>query len=179
MTEKTEQFTLMSEVDVMALGARINQSQFAKLLGVSKSRVCQLVKDGTIQLGTDGLLNPAVAARQYHGNVDPARARSRVMKLLANDTSELKNEIERLTKALADSKTELTDLETAFDYELEEQGVWIHRTSLLKKALLIFISEVAGRLPELALTPDPADALQTIWEDILQFDTVAPEFNDD
>ncbi len=173
MTEKTEQFTLMSEVDVMALGARINQSQFAKLLGVSKSRVCQLVKDGTIQLGTDGLLNPNVAARQYHNNTDPARARSRVMKLLANDTTEQKNKIEQLTKDLATIKAELADLDTAFDLELEEQVAWIKRANRFEKAIPIFISEIAGRLQYLAEISDPADALKIIWDDIFQFDTAA------
>ena len=82
---------------------RVTPAQFATMCSVSRQAVSKWIKKGWVTLGPDGLLDPAVATRQYLRNVDPARAKARILKDATATHAELRARIQSLEAAVADA----------------------------------------------------------------------------
>lgn len=82
---------------------RVTPARFATMCGVSRQAVSKWIKKGWVTLGPDGLLDPAVATRQYLRHVDPARAKARILKGATATHAELRARIQSLEAAVADA----------------------------------------------------------------------------
>lgn len=85
--------------DLVAM--RMRPAAFAAICCVSKQTVSQWIKRGTVTLGPDGMLDPAVATRQVLERTDPARLRARIFKQAASTLAELHTRIQQLEGELA------------------------------------------------------------------------------
>lgn len=75
-------------VEMLRAGARVNMAVFARLMGVSRQAASEWKRKGLVTLGPDGLVDPAVAARQLMRNADPTRLRAKVLRAAAGDTAQ-------------------------------------------------------------------------------------------
>lgn len=82
---------------------RVTPARFATMCNVSRQAVSKWIKKGWVTLGPDGLLDPAVATRQYLANVDPTRMQARILKSATATHSELRARIQSLEAAVADA----------------------------------------------------------------------------
>lgn len=82
---------------------RVTPARFATMCDVSRQAVSKWIKKGWVTLGPDGLLDPAVATKQYLRNVDPARAKARILKGATATHAELRARIQSLEAAVADA----------------------------------------------------------------------------
>lgn len=69
---------------------RVRPAVFARMCDVSKQCVSQWIRQGKITRGPDGLIDPALAARQVFERSDPTRLRARVFKNAMSTQDELK-----------------------------------------------------------------------------------------
>lgn len=89
-----DQAALLPDPD---LGLRVRQSDFARMVGVSRTSVTRWRQDGVIKVGPDGLLDPRQAARDVLNHIPPERLRAKVLRPLVNDQRELRRQIAELT----------------------------------------------------------------------------------
>lgn len=71
---------------------RVKQSEFARLVGVSRQTVSQWVKKGVIVPYPDGRFCPKEAARRVIGYTDPSRLRAKILRPLSDDVATLRKE---------------------------------------------------------------------------------------
>lgn len=82
---------------------RVTPARFATMCSVSRQAVSKWIKKGWVTLGPDGLLDPAVATRQYLNHVDPSRMQARILKGATATHAELRARIQSLEAAAADA----------------------------------------------------------------------------
>lgn len=167
------------------VGPRMRQTDFAKVMGVSKQTVSQWVKEGKIKLRADGLVDAEAAVRQLVRNLDPARLRARLLAPVVAELrearareAELLAKIAALQAQLARRRDELED-DADFD-RLAIDGLlaarWLFKLRVLTEldALAALpAADRAARLEDLddetidgreppSAAPTPADALETL-----------------
>lgn len=81
---------------------RVRPAVFARMCQVSKQCVSQWIKEGKITRGPDGLIDPAVAARQVFERTDPSRLRARVFKNAMSTQDQLKQRVRTLEQQIKD-----------------------------------------------------------------------------
>lgn len=85
----------------LAQGVRVQQADFARMIGVSRQTVSQWVKLGKIRsVYPDGRLDPARAAREVIKNTDPGKLRARLFKVAAEDAAALRTRAVDLQRQL-------------------------------------------------------------------------------
>ncbi|MEN1925171.1 hypothetical protein [Luteimonas qiangzhengi] len=82
---------------------RVTPARFATMCSVSRQAVSKWIKKGWVTLGPDGLLDPAIATRQYLDHVDPARMQARILKGATATHAELRARIQSLEAAAANA----------------------------------------------------------------------------
>lgn len=82
---------------------RVTPARLAAMCGITRQAVSKWIKNGWVTLGPDGLLDPAVATRQYLRHVDPARAKARILKSATVTHAEMRARIQSLEAAVADA----------------------------------------------------------------------------
>lgn len=137
---------------------RLNQSQFAKAVGVSKQAVSDWVKNGVVTLGADGLLDPVRASREVFEKTDPARLRARIFKTLARDSHQLiaqNRELRDQVRILsADCEQLRAGLEAATRHRMHSDEI-ADRLSAYQAAIL-------ENLLDLAVSEDPESWLDRL-----------------
>lgn len=81
---------------------RVRPAVFARMCQVSKQCVSQWIKEGKITRGPDGLIDPALAARQVFERTDPGRLRARVFKNAMSTQDQLKQRVRTLEQQIKD-----------------------------------------------------------------------------
>lgn len=118
------------------LKIRIQPSQFARALGVSKQSVSRWARDGWITLGADGRLDPTVAIGQLLRRCDPGRLRARWLRQAIGEVQDLRDN-------LADAEDRATTAEAALRDALASitgRDEWIasaERAAAIWKTLLV------------------------------------------
>lgn len=78
------------------LALRVSQSEFAKIMDVTRACVSKWVRDGKIKPGADGRFCPRHAAKSLLASTDPNKLRARVLKDAAADAQALRDDVARL-----------------------------------------------------------------------------------
>lgn len=88
---------------------RVSPARFAEICGVSRQSVSKWIKSGWVTIGPDGLLDPAVASRQYMDCVNPTKMRARVFKDTMATIPELRARIQSLEAEVAGMRQAVTN----------------------------------------------------------------------
>jgi transcriptional regulator with XRE-family HTH domain len=168
--------------DLDRVGPRMRQSDFARVMNVSKQTVSQWVKEGKITPRPDGLVDAEAAVRQLVRNLDPARLRVRLIAPVVAELrdarareAELLAKIAALQAQLARRRDELEDDadfdRLAIDGLLAARGLFKLRVLTELDALAALpAADRAARLEDLddetidgrERAPSSADALETL-----------------
>lgn len=104
------QSTLPGIPDAALLTIRLNQSEFANAIGVSKNAVSKWVKAGVFTVGVDGRFDPLKALRAVLLRRDARQFRARLMRAAVPELHELQRESARaklLDTELARARAEI------------------------------------------------------------------------
>ena len=88
-------------------GVRVNRSQLAVIMQVSRSAVSQWVSAGKVEFDADGLIDPARATNQLLRNSDGRRLGSKLLRPLADHIVHLQARNRSLEKQNADLRYRL------------------------------------------------------------------------
>jgi hypothetical protein len=143
-------------------GIRVSKSDLARMLGISPSRVTQLVKAGTITQCADGRIDPDLASKQILKNCNPAKLRIKPFR-------GLQTELDDLRRQAKNQRAQIDELrqENATQAQAIEQG----KSELARVAELFAVSAMwldafigmAEQMPQ-----DQRSADQASWGDALQ-----------
>ena len=100
-------FDFESTSDYVGTGIRVRPSELARLFGVTKQAVSSWIKEGKIQLGVDGRIDPRKAIQQLLAHGDPSRLRVSFLRPFVDEINATRQEITRLA-ALCDELTDST-----------------------------------------------------------------------
>lgn len=169
-------------LQMLRQGIRVRPAEFARMVGVSRSAVSEWKKSGLIEVGPDGKLNPAVAARQLQERADPARLRAPLLRQMMESTREAQARAAKLAAEVARLRAELAE-QVAFAERREEAAKWREREAAsvamarLTDALVTRFAEAAeahkaGRLMRWF---DELSAVEFYGLDLEQFRADFPE----
>ncbi len=135
--------------DVAAMlrqGIRVSQAEFARMVGVSRAAVTEWKKAGLIDVGPDGKLNPAKAARQLSERADPARLRAPLLRQAMESTSAAQARAKKLGEMVATLRAELAAAQDSAARR-ETAAEWRERDAAAV-ALARFQDAIDARFPE-------------------------------
>ncbi|MGE0208541.1 MAG: hypothetical protein AB7S42_05305 [Lysobacteraceae bacterium] len=121
-------------VQTLKAGIRVNQAEFARMVGVSKNAVNKWVQSGLITLGPDGKVNPQEAARQLMDRADPARLRAPLLRKVLETTSDAQARAEKLAREVTSLRAAITGLESDLEAERAfRRDTCFHEDDLAKR----------------------------------------------
>ena len=97
--------------DLMTI--RVLPAEFSRMIGTTKQTVSRWIREGKLNIGTDGRLNPSAAMRQLARTCDPGRFRVRLIKQAVSDIRETMEQAARaneLEQQLSDARREIARL---------------------------------------------------------------------
>ena len=100
-----------SPADLMTI--RVLPAEFSRMIGTTKQTVSRWIREGKLNIGTDGRLNPSAAMRQLARTCDPGRFRVRLIKQAVSDMRETMEQAARaneLEQQLSDARREIARL---------------------------------------------------------------------
>lgn len=138
-------------VQTLRAGLRVRPVDFAKLCGVSKATVSGWIKRGLCDLGPDGRLDPAAAAKQVMARADPQRLRAPLLRRAAESVSGAQSRADALAAEVAGLRRELAAERRLRAQRYIHEEVLYNRLSRYRLALLIEFPRLmdafaAGRL---------------------------------